>query len=155
MIDAIDTSILLGALIPNAPHGDEAKRALAEAVRTSSLIISEPVYAELSAHFLSREEVDRFLADTSVRLRPSDLDVLHRAGSVWREYTRRRPATLVCAQCGNAQAVECERCGAAIRSRQHIVADFIIGAHAVVYADRLLTRDRGFYRTYFPELMLA
>ncbi len=36
--------------------------------------------------------------------------------------------------------------------RDRIVADFLIGGHALIQADRLLSRDRGFYRKYFGEM---
>jgi hypothetical protein len=154
MITAVDTNILLDILIPGAPHGDESELALAEALRAGAVVISDPVYAELAVHFAEQEKLDRFLADTGLRLEPSNADVLYRAGTAWSEYLRRRPA-LACPQCGVTQELHCNECGASIQPRQHVVADFIIGAHALVQADQLLTRDRGYYATYFPELTLG
>ncbi len=154
MITAVDTNILLDVLIPDAPHGDESERALAEALRAGAVVISDPVYAELAVHFPEQEKLDRFLADTGLRLEPSNAEALHRAGRAWSEYIRRRPA-LACPRCGSKQEIHCNECGASIQPRQHVVADFIIGAHALVEADQLLTRDRGYYATYFPELTLG
>ena len=155
MITAVDTNVLLDVLIPGAPHGDESERALTEALRAGAIIVSEPVYAELAAHFSSSRDLNDFLEATGLRLKASERGALYGAGKAWGEYVRRRPATLECSRCGASQDPRCERCGSSLRPRRHVVADFIIGAHALVHADRLLTRDRGYYATYFPGLSLA
>jgi len=154
MTTAVDTNILLALLIPSAPAAGHAARVLGEAETEGPLIFCEAVGAELSAHFDAPKDPERFIAETRLRLVPSTVDVLFTAGQAWAVYSRRRPTGLVCARCGNEQAVRCDRCNEPIRPRQHIVADFLIGAHALVHAGRLLTLDPRCYRTYFPELRL-
>jgi predicted nucleic acid-binding protein len=51
---------------------------------------------------------------------------------MFRSYLARRPAT----------------------SGRRVIADFLIGAHARCLADRILARDRGYYRDYFKGLRL-
>ena len=38
--------------------------------------------------------------------------------------------------------------------RERVAADFLIGAHAMEQCERLLSRDRGFYRECFKGLKL-
>ena len=118
-------------------------------------MISEAVYSELAPRFLSHNALAQFLTDTGVRLEPSGADALYLAGRQWREYLERRPQLMVCPACGSAQDARCGSCGNRLAPRQHVIADFMIGAHAVVHADRLLTRDLGYFRTYFPNLKMV
>ena len=38
--------------------------------------------------------------------------------------------------------------------RTRMVPDFLIGAHAMLQCDALITRDGGFYRDYFKDLKI-
>ena len=154
MITAVDTNILLDLLIPQASYSAESKTWLDDAYARGSIIISEVVYVELAAQFASHDELQIFLADTSIRLDHSQPRALYLASEAWRSYTARRIGGLQCSRCGEVESVNCSNCGSTLRSRQHVLADFLIGGHALTQSDRLLTRDRGYYRTYFPDLRL-
>ncbi|MBI4339336.1 MAG: type II toxin-antitoxin system VapC family toxin [Chloroflexi bacterium] len=155
MITAVDTNVLLDILVPGAPQGQQSELALAEALRTGATIISEAVFSELSAHFGALEDLNQLLTETGIRLQPSGPGTLFLAGKTWREYLVRRPAGLACPTCGTTLDIRCPGCGASLHPRGHVIADFLIGAHAIVHADRLLSRDRGYFATYFPQLRLA
>jgi predicted nucleic acid-binding protein len=153
VITAVDTNILLDILIPDPQYKDTSRSYLERGMKEGALIICGLVYSELSALFPKKKDLDRFLEDIGVALKSSTPGSLHKAGEAWKEYLKRRGSGVQCPACGNKMRITCNQCGQLL-SRKHIMSDFIIGAHASVLADILITRDRGIYRTYFKGLTL-
>ena len=120
--------------------------------RDDELVICEVVYAELGSQFLSSQHLDRFLRDTAIRLVPSNEKSLFEASNAWKKYSGREKDVIICPACGKRQKAACHFCKEIIPYRQHILSDFLIGAHAKIQTNRRITRDRGFYRTYFQDL---
>jgi hypothetical protein len=113
------------------------------------------VYAELAPHFTQHEELTRFLTDLGIELSDFSADALWYSGEAWRAYHRRRGPQVECPRCGYRATISCSSCQAPLAWRQHVIADFLIGGHALAQTDALLTRDPGYYRTYFPRLQLV
>lgn len=155
MIVAVDTNILLDVLIPDEEYFRNSKRMLDEYVGRGQLIVCEIVYAELASQFSSEHDLRAFLSDTGIRLIHSSEKTVYLAGGRWREYSKNKKHRLQCSQCGKKVTIVCPQCGHPLGFRQHIISDFMIGAHALTHAELFLTRDRGFYRTYFKDLRIA
>ena len=150
---AVDTNALL-ALLYDDDYADESEAALRGAYREGRLVVTPVVYAELAADgsFEGTADLDTFLSDFSIRLEAPSRTAAFRAGESFREYLNRRPDGLECPAYGTERSVSCPACGESLAPRQHVAADFLIGGHAAVDADALVTFDAGFYGTYFPEL---
>ena len=128
MITAVDTSVLMDVFLPDEWHGLRSSEWLRGAYNSGAIILCDIVYAELVPAFADRSALDLALRRLGATLSPIDTSTAYEAGLRWKQYR------------------------AAGGPRNRIIADFLIGAHAVAVADAFLTRDRGFYATYFPEL---
>jgi hypothetical protein len=128
MIVALDTNALLDVLIPNPLHLDSSRRALEASAQAGSLVVCDIVYAELCGQFDEQSDCDGFLADLCIRVEAPSREACFLASRIWAVYRSRGG------------------------KRDRILPDFLIGAHAQMQASRLLSRDRGFFRDYFPEL---
>lgn len=147
----VDTSALLALLYPDDEHNERAAEQLRGASRDGALVINSTIYAELAADetFATGSDLDAFLSDIGVRVESPSRDALFAAGDAFDTYLSRRGDGLQCSECGAKTTHECPSCGAPVTTRQHIAADFIIGAQADHDADGILTFDDGFYRNYF------
>jgi hypothetical protein len=125
----VDTNVLIDILGP----ADLATRrwslaALKRTVGDGPIIFSAIVWAELSRPSLGEEALSRILAWLRPLREDFPFDAAFSAGTAHAQYRLRGG------------------------KRERTLPDFLIGAHAMVAGHRLLTRDAGRYRSYFPGL---
>ena len=127
---------------------------LGELSKNNTLLIPKIVYGELSLIFRDETELIRFLADTGIVVGDMTPEAYVVAAKRWESYNKRR--VLLCHRCGaKLPKSACEKCGAPIKIRQHVLSDFLIGAYALETEEgAIVTHDAGYYATYFPELKI-
>jgi predicted nucleic acid-binding protein len=137
MTTAIDTNILVALWNKDDSLNTLARSALDAALGRGGLVIAAPVFAELLAA-PSRDEafLDFFCRETGISVDWNLDEVIWRtAGRAFQRYVARRRK-----QPGSGQ--------------RRILADFLIGAHAVRNGFRLLTMDYRLYHAAFPRLII-
>jgi predicted nucleic acid-binding protein len=128
VITAVDTNVLLDVFGADAKFGALSAEAMRECLREGSLLASDVVWAETATVFGNPQRFEHAMSTLPIGFAPMPQAAAIRAAVAWRRYR------------------------ASGGPRLRIAADFLIGAHALTVADRLLTRDRGFYRRYFAGL---
>lgn len=136
MTIALDTNVLSALWNDNDALNRVAAKAL-EDKKQEQMAICGVVYAELiGAPGRTEAFVDRFCEEAGIAVEWELKErVWRRAGVAFQEYAARRKKQI----------------GAAPR---RLLADFLIGAHALENGYKLLTLDEGLYKAAFPRLKL-
>lgn len=156
MPTAIDTNVLV-EILGAGPQSSAAIAALAECGQQNRLVVSAVVYSELLVGAPDLTGLDQVLGGMGI-----DVDwqvgqaVWAEAARAWREHLhrRKRQGPYPCPGCGHNNDLRCAGCGKPLVGPRRMLNDFLIGAHAVVAANGLITWDRGIYGTYFPALRI-
>jgi len=126
----VDTNVLLDVLQDDPQWAEWSQSSLDKASLSDSLSINAVIYSELSIAFERIEDLESVLSEASLLVEPIPREALFLAGKAFVNYRRRKG------------------------TKQSVLPDFYIGAHAAVSGFSILTRDVSRYRTYFPTVEL-
>jgi predicted nucleic acid-binding protein len=125
---AVDSSVLLDILTEDARFATASAASVAQALGVGEVVVCDAVIAEVQSMLETRETVMDALSEFGIRFLATSEQAAARAGHMQRRFRDRGGR------------------------RERVVADFLIGAHAMMQCDALITRDAGFYRDYFKGL---
>ena len=136
----VDTTILLDILKDEYKEFQDKLYTALE--RREDLFAPSVVYAELMPQFKGKTTLlDKFFEEHKIIIEPLSVDSVIAAAQAWLKYLKRK------------KRVKCPQCGLNLDLKIHFLSDFYIGGFASAKCDAILTRDRGIYTKYFPELV--
>ena len=127
MITAVDTSVLI-AIAKHEPDAHAWVDVLAEAHGDGDLVMCDVVAAEFFTVMINEEKCRECLSALGLAFSATSLESAQLAGSIFKQYRREGGP------------------------REHLIPDFLIGAHAQTQANRIAAIERGYLRRYFPPL---
>jgi predicted nucleic acid-binding protein len=130
VISAVDSTVILDVVTDDPDFAQGSEGVLRKAAAEGQLVVCECVLAEVFPAFGNESSFEEFLTDWQLEFIPSSKESAALAGSHFTRYLER----------GGRHG--------------RVVADFLIGGHAGIHADRLVARDRGYLRDYFSDLVL-
>lgn len=125
---AVDSPVLI-ALLADRPQADAVEACLRQCLVEGRVVVCDAVLAELSAALRGGAEVLEALEEMGVHFDPVEAKSALRAGEMLRRHRQRG---------GHGRSID----------------DFLIGAHALLQCDGLVTWNHDFYRDYFKGLKL-
>jgi predicted nucleic acid-binding protein len=134
-ITSIDSNVLIYLLNQDDRLNKPALAAVAKARSLGKLLICGPVYSELMGlPERTQEALDEFFTVGGIRVDwQFEENIWRTAGTAFQGYVERRTAD-------------------SLTFPRRILADFLIGAHAVIRGYSLLTVDKRMFRTSFPGI---
>ena len=130
---AVDTSVMVD-IIGDSPGASASVVALREALAAGPVVACEVVLAELVAGLGHSDIVMDAFDNIGVGYLAMEQRAALRAGEMQRRYRER---------------LQLAKAAAGVRRS---VPDFLIGAHALLQCQGLITHDAGFFRDYFKGL---
>jgi len=150
----VDTNVLVYIYSGTPNIGRIYAELLGDLSAKYNLVIPKLVYGELSLIFSDSKQLNSFLSDTGIIIGDIEPEAYILAAKRWDSYNKRR--VFICQRCGKKlKKLICRECDDEIKIRQHILTDFIIGAYALQTEEqKIVTSDKGYYASYFPELTI-
>lgn len=124
---AIDSCVLV-ELLTDGPDADSAEAALRDALSRGPVVVCDVVASEVCSSLRDGDRAMQVLEEMGIAYSAVEQKSAVRAGEMQRRY-RVRGGT-----------------------RLRTVPDFIVGAHALLQCNGLITRDPAFFRDYFKGL---